>query len=155
MQAAARAPGALLQAAARALSRAIYIEDNQAYGLDGAFITTVAADAHDYDEHEDEAAHTAMMTRADDAGSSSGNDGDDWLGQLCDDTAFLAATKNGTAVTSSGTDSRYMASSSSRWYCRASWTTRWYCRASWTGTDQTRVWTRSLDTCPQATATPC
>ena len=31
-----------------------YIEDNQAWGLDGAFITTVAADALDYDEHEDD-----------------------------------------------------------------------------------------------------
>ena len=52
------------------------LEDNQAWGLDGAFITTVNADALGYDEHEDEEAHTALMTRTAGAGSSSDDDGD-------------------------------------------------------------------------------
>jgi hypothetical protein len=52
----------------------------------------VTTDALEYDENEDEQAHTALLTSAAGAGSSLDDDGDGWMNQLGDDTAFLADT---------------------------------------------------------------
>ena len=73
---------------------AVYLEDDQAWGLDGAFVATVTTDALEHGmEHEDEQAHTALLTSAAGAGSSSDDDdGDGWLDQLADDTVFLPDT---------------------------------------------------------------
>ena len=95
----ALAIGALLLAAARVHAIAVYLEDNQAWGLDGALIATVTTDALEHGlAHEDEQAHTALLTSAAGAGSSSeDDDGDGWLDQLPDDTVFLADTVNVTS----------------------------------------------------------
>ena len=50
---------------------AVYLEDDQAWGLDAAFVATVTSDALEHDMHEDEQAHTALLTSAAGAGSSS------------------------------------------------------------------------------------
>ena len=68
---------------------ACYVEDNQAYDLDGAFINLLATDDPGFYEH-DEDANTALVTRVDAVKSDS--DGDD------DGTAFVTrinATKSG------------------------------------------------------------
>ena len=63
----------------------VYLEDGIAYGTDGAFVVTVAGDDFEYeDEHEDEQAHTALLTSAACADSSSDDDGDGWMDQLGD-----------------------------------------------------------------------
>ena len=98
---------------------AVYLEDNQAWGLDGAFVSTVTADALDYDEHKDEQAHTALVTRAAGAGSSSDYDGDSWMDQLGDNTAFLADTINVTTITSSSGIDGNSSDSGSSDYARA------------------------------------
>ena len=51
----------------------------------------MAGDDFEYnEEHEDEPAHTALLTSAADADSSSDDDGDGWMDQLGDATVFLA-----------------------------------------------------------------
>ena len=44
--------------------------------------------------HEDERAHTALLTSAAGADSSSDDNGDGWMDQLPDDTVYLADTPN-------------------------------------------------------------
>ena len=59
---------------------ACYVEDNQAYDLDGAFISSLATDEPEFYEH-DEDANTALVTRVD-ATKSDSDDDDDWLGSI-------------------------------------------------------------------------
>ena len=78
----------------------------------------MTADELGYDEHEDEQAHTALMTRAAGACPSSDDDGDCWMDQLGDDTEFLADTINVTTATSStGIDGNSSDSGSSDYAC--------------------------------------
>ena len=57
-------------------------------------------------EHEDEQAHTALLTSAAGAGSSSDDDdGDGWLDRMADDTVFLADTAVDVTSVSAGDNS--------------------------------------------------
>jgi hypothetical protein len=66
---------------------AAYVEDNQAYDMDGAFISSLAAAEPNYYDHDEEA-HTALATRAD-AAESDSDTSDGWLGLHCDDSASV------------------------------------------------------------------
>ena len=80
---------------------AVYLEDDQLWSLDGAYVASTAAALHDYTEHDEEA-HTSLTTRAADAASSSDSydDGDGWLDEFDDTEPVSADTANVASDTS-------------------------------------------------------
>ena len=75
---------------------ACYVEDNQAYDLDGAFVSSLTKDEPDFYEHEEEA-NTALMARVDATKSDSDDDGDGWLGLICSDIANVSSAESNLA----------------------------------------------------------
>ena len=81
---------------------AVYLEDDQLWSLDGAYVASTVATLEDHTEHDEEA-HTALTTRAADATSNSDSydDGDGWLDEFDDTESVSADTANVATVTSS------------------------------------------------------
>ena len=82
---------------------AVYLEDDQLWSLDGAYVASTAAAVDDHTE-DDEKAHTALARDADAASNSNSymyDDGDGWLDEFDDTESVSNDTANIATATSS------------------------------------------------------